>query len=109
MPQMDGVGQEGSSQEVTPGTVLCLSVAGSENGELSAFKSQLNFWDSNIFSNVLMPNHPALLSLQQTPAGEGRGAQSPARPCNFCSCLVSPHSGSRFAPDFLSRCLASHS
>lgn len=59
------MGLEGSwSQQVTPGTVLCLSAAGSENGELGAFKSQLNFWDSNIFFNALMPNHPALLSLQ---------------------------------------------
>lgn len=50
------MGQEGSqSQEVTAGKGLCLIAAGSENGELSAFKSQLNFWDLNIFFNVFMP------------------------------------------------------
>lgn len=36
-------------------------LAGSKNGELSAFKPQLNFWD--IFFNVFMPNQVLTLLL----------------------------------------------
>lgn len=55
-----------------------------------------------------MPNQ-VLTSLLYSPRSKLLLEKSPARPYNFCSCLVSPRSGFTLCPgDFGSRCLASH-